>query len=264
MKQLLAIVFLACAGISHSQVLWHDSFESYRPGTNDVYGLYHFDFNQFDLEAGETRPKVITGPKDGVSPYSGSQMFDFRASALGHGRTMDCYVPPSTSDLHPLVTLSIRFAIPTSYSTDMLVKFESSGKNYLGIPVILLGGAFDVTANTFTGLGVSNKPVNMLRSAWNEIKLTLDWNKRRSRTELNGVLVAEKVFSFTQLQKPNLIRDLEITVSPRKLYSDQYAPGDGAPGVLIDDIDIVAVPEVSPLFSVGIGVISVYLRKKRR
>jgi len=258
----IAFCTLAVASVASAQTLFHDDWESYRPGTNDVYGNFSFDLLNFDLEAGETRPNVIAGPKDGLTPFSGNQMFDFRASTLGRGRPAIGWRSGAYGDVYPEVNIGVRFAIPVSYATKIKFSIEGIAFAHNGLPVSM-GGSFNSVTNEFTGQGVTTA-VSLPRGKWNTVLLKIDWKRKFTFTTLNGVLLAKRSFATDPELLRSRVSSVNIGVTPLEIYKDQYPVGDGAPGIFVDDIDVVAVPEPTQLSFVASGLVGTLILRRRR
>lgn len=265
-KSILAFFTLAVVSVASAQTLFHDDWESYRPGTQDWQFVGGYNFGDFDvnLEAGETYPTVIEGPKDGVTPYSGNQMYDFRGSSINGGRYLRHSISSKSTD-NAIVDMSIRFNVPRSYElkTSLLLGLNTSSFN--GGQTASGSANFDLANNTVKGFAIQPKPLVVPRDAWNEFRMRVDWNAKKTSIYLNWQLIDSKSFVTGQTQPPYRVEQLYFGVTAQEDYSNQYPVDIGIPGMLVDDIRVEAVPEVQSWVCLAIGICGVgaWRRKSR-
>ncbi len=262
-KSILAFFTLAVVSVASAQTLFHDDWESYRPGTQDWQFVGGYSFGDFDLnlEAGETYPTVVEGPKDGVTPYSGNQMYDFRGSAINGGRILRHNLN-SKSNVNPIVDLSVRFAVPWSYDVKSLVTFGLRTSGFNGGQTASGFADFDLFNNTFKGFSQQATPFALRRGEWNEARIRVDWKAKKTSIFLNWQLLDTLAFSTGQSQPPFTVEGLSIGVIAKADYSTAYPVDTGIPGMLVDDVRVEAVPEPICVSTLVIGIL--FLAGQRR
>jgi len=262
----IAFFTLAVVSVASAQTLFHDDWESYRPGTQDWQFVGGYNFGDFDvnLEAGETYPTVVEGPKDGVTPYSGNQMYDFRGSAIKGGRILR-HSLNSKSNVNPIVDLSIRFAVPSSYNVKSTLHFLLRSATFNGNQSGSGVADFDLFNNTFAGFAQQTKPFTLGRNIWNELRVRVDWKAKKTSVFLNWQLLDSRTFVTGQSQPPFLIDGFTFGVLANSNYSNQYPVDQGIPGMFVDDIRVEAVPEMQTWVGLAIGICGVgtWRRKNR-
>ncbi len=259
----IAFCTLAVASITNAQTLFHDDWESYRPGTQDWDALYSFGDFDIDLDAGERFPTVVEGPKDGVSPYSGNQMYDFRGSAIKGNRNLR-HSLNSNSISHPVVDMAFRFAVPKSYNVKTILTFGlhtslfNGGNSADGIAQI------DLFNNTFRRLGAQPQALVVTRDAWNELRVRIDWTSKKTYLYYNWKLMDSRTFVTGQTPPPYKVERFSFGVSTTANYADEYPVDQGIPGMLVDDVTLQAVPEPSSAVGVTLGVSALLLSRRPR
>lgn len=264
-KSILAflIVEIAMASSASSQVLFHDDWEQYRAGTQDWQANYGFGPFDINYEAGEVPPTVVEGARDGVAPYSGTKMYDFRASAIKFGRILG-HDLNLKSTVNPIVDLSIRFAVPESYNVKTLLYFGlrtslfNGGKSGSGL------AEFDLYNNTFKGFSATAKQFPLSRNEWNEVRIRVDWQEKKTSIFLNWKLLDSLTFSTGQTQPPYTIDGISMGVIANANYLGQYPVEAGIPGMMLDDVRIEAVPEPKTWVISSLGLLAICRRRTRR
>jgi uncharacterized protein YbaR (Trm112 family) len=255
---------LAFASVATAQTLFHDDWESYRPGTQDWQFVGGYNFGDFDVnfEAGETYPTVVEGPKDGVTPYSGNKMYDFRGSAIKGGRIL-AHSLNSKSTVNPIVDLSIRFAVPSSYSLKTLLYMGLRTQDFFG-DTATGTLTFDMNKNTVKGFAVQAKPLVLARDTWNEVRVRVDWRAKRTSLFLNWQLLDSHKFSTLESQPPFRVEGLFFGVIAQENYSSQYPVDTGIPAMLVDDVRFEAVPEAGTWVGLSFGLSAIFVARRRK
>jgi len=249
-KLRILTLFSASLAVANAfgQSLFFDDFESYRENSSDYYAAGKFDYDAFeyDFDAGERTPKVV-GPKDGVTPYSGNRMLDFRAANQPKTRTLKLGFD-SKSDLNPHIQYSFRFLIPTTYQEDQRIFTYIDSANGPGSYA-----EFKTIANTFTGFGLANIPVALHRDTWNVATIDVNWPKMQAQFMLNGQVIAVENYGTGHGEPPYLVGPFVFGMVQNTDVSDKYSLQSGAPGMFVDDVSVVLVPEVTPFGALLIG-----------
>lgn len=258
----LALLTLSIASVASAQTLFHDDWESYRPGTQDWDKTYSWNQLEYMLDAGERLPNVIAGAKDGITPFSGKQMFKLRGSVLNASRTHAVAIPKPRWDDFPVVEMSFRFAIASSYTAKTWLTFGLFGGTFGGNAFANGIVKFDTFKNTFRGVSSGDKALLLPRDTWNEFTSRIDWKTKKITLRLNGLSIDSVSFSFGQSQPPFRIDGAYFQVAPQQSYANQYPIDQGIPGMLLDDITMTAVPECSTLGCMALGASCLMLRRK--
>lgn len=265
--KLVFIYIFAVATISMStaQTLFHDDWEAYRPGTQDweFVGNYHYGDFDIDLDAGEQYPTVVEGPKDGVAPYSGKQMYDFRGSAIKGGRYLRHSLSSKSTD-NPIVDVSIRFNVPSTYVLKTSLLFGVNTSLFNGAQSAGGSANFDLANNTMKGFAIQPKPLLVPRDAWNEFRMRVDWKAKKTSIFLNWQLVDSKSFVTGQTQPPYGIEQLYFGVTAQENYSNQYPVETGIPGMFVDDVRFQAVPEPLSWCYLAAGMCALHSWRRKR
>lgn len=184
-------------------------------------------------------------------------MLDFRAANHSGTRRLKLGFD-SKSNVHPHIQYSIRFLIPLTYEEDQRIFTYIDSANGPGSYA-----EFKTKANTFTGFGLADKPVVLKRDTWDIATIDVNWPTMQAQFILNGQVIAVENYDTGHGEPPYLVGPFVLGIVQNTDVSAKYSLQAGAPGMFVDDLRVVAVPEPLGPAALMTGMAIITLRRRR-
>ncbi len=245
MKKLILLSLFSLFAIASNAQTFFDGFESYKADSADyLYPKGPWTIDTTFWPYPHPAPMVRSTTR-GVVPYEGDKMLEIRS--VSNGDLAGIYAPYDNLPQIPAVEYSISLLVAKE---DFVGQRVSIGFPFLSTA---LGVIVDFQSQVVTTFGyggsLPNFDVPLHLGQWTNIKVRIDFSTKLVSYRVDNLLL--QLHHLNPLETSKSARTMTIMSKIQDDLSGVYPLAQGAPGVFVDGVRRVVVPEPSTTLLLG-------------